>query len=78
MGEPSYGKSLPGYRLLRSRVRIPRGHRLILVVDVPYSDSFEGIIVGDCNAQFVIPRYLPFLLSFLSFLYTLETPRLRL
>ena len=40
LGQPSYGKPQPGYWLLRSRVRIPRGHRLVSIVDVPYSDPF--------------------------------------
>ena len=44
VGQPSYGKLYPGYRGLRSRVRIPRGHRLVSVVDVQYSNSLEGIV----------------------------------
>ena len=47
VGEPSYGTPQPGYRVLKSRVRIPRGHQLVSVADVLYSDSFEGIVAGD-------------------------------
>ena len=44
VGRPSHGKSQPGHGLLKSRVRIPRGHRLFSVLDVPYSDFLEGIV----------------------------------
>ena len=52
VGEPSYGKPQPGYWLLRSRVPIPRGHRLVLVVDMPYSDSFESSSRGILTPSF--------------------------
>ena len=35
LGQPSYGKSQLGYWLLRSRVRIPLGNRVVSVVDLP-------------------------------------------
>ena len=50
--EPSYGTTQPGYRLPRPRVRIPGGHRLVSVVNVPYSDSFGGIVAGDISIVF--------------------------
>ena len=40
VSEPSFGKPQPGYRLPRSWVRIPRGHRLVSVLVVSYSDYF--------------------------------------
>ena len=46
VSKPSCGKPQPGYRLLKSRVRIPRVHGLVSVVDVLYSDSVEGIVDG--------------------------------
>ena len=59
VGEPFYGKPQPGYRLLRSRVRIPRDHRLVSVVDVPYSDSFKGIVAGDFPPAVLCLELLP-------------------
>ena len=50
VSEPSCGNLQPGYGLLRSRVRILRGHRLVSVVDEPYSDYFEGIVAGDFSS----------------------------
>ena len=47
LGEPSCGKPQPGYRLLRSRVRIPRDHSLVSGVDASHSDYFEGVFPGD-------------------------------
>ena len=47
VGEPSYGKPQLGYRLPRSRIRIPRGQGLVSVVDVPYSDLFWRYRCGD-------------------------------
>ena len=53
-GEPSFGRLQPGYWLQRSRVRIPHSHLLITVVDVPYWDSFKGIVAGDFPVLFVL------------------------
>ena len=47
VGYASLGKHPPEYRLTKSRVRILRGHRLVSKLDVPYSDSSEGIVAGD-------------------------------
>ena len=57
--EPSYGKPQPGYRLLRSLVRIPRVHGLVSVVDLQYSGSFEGTVEGDFPPSFFFPELQP-------------------
>ena len=46
VSKPSCGKPQAGYRLLKSRLRVPRVHVLVSVVDVLYSDSYEGIVEG--------------------------------
>ena len=55
LGQPSYGMPQLGYWLLRSRFRIPRGHRLVSVVVVPYSDPFL-----EASSRGIFPRrFLP-------------------
>lgn len=54
VGQRSFRKPQPGYRFPGSQVRIPRAYLLVLVVDVPYSDTFKSIAARDFPRPFCI------------------------
>ena len=76
---PNGSKGTAQAEMKKERLRIKLNPRFLNKTGYLGTATYSAVELWleNCNAQFLIPRYLTFFLSFLSFLYSLGTHHLR-